>query len=272
MVNENDFPSYIGFGRLKPETISEIKGMVTAEYFFDDKPVHRISHNMNSKNWIVKDIFNDTGMISSSTELKNAVLMHFNNLDCNTNSIFNYMRDKVCNRGNIYFENLSSLKDESGAASYFPAGRLVIIRLPIFFDGAGRHKVDILTNKIPYLEEEKRPLLKLCEAYNTSILLTKKNDGKLIIPILMLEYIVTLVSVFDVVDWICDNNLISKEKLYRMIIQDSKLKYQHSFQTFVGNANDDNSFFTILFKGLDNDKIKFEDFEKEMAASFNNKL
>lgn len=169
MVNKNDFPSYIGFGRLKPETISEIKGMVTADYFFDNKPAHRISHNMDSKNWIVKDIFNDTGRISSSTELKNAVLMHFNNLDCNTNGIFNYMRDKVCNRGNIYFENLSSMKDEGGVVSYFPAGRLVIIRLPIFFDKTGRDKANILTNKIPYLEEEKRPLVKLSDAYNTSI-------------------------------------------------------------------------------------------------------
>lgn len=85
----------------------------------------------------------------------------------------------------------------------------------------------------------------------------------------MFEYIVTLVSVFDVVDWICGNNLISKEKICKMIIQDSKLKNQHSFQTFAGSANDDYSLFSILFKGLDNDKIKFEDFEKKMVASFN---
>ncbi len=268
MANKSNFPPYIGFGKLKPETISETKEMVTADYFLDDKPVHRITQDNQDKTWTIKDIFENIGMLSSSRELKTAVLMHFYNLDCNTNSIFLYLRDKVCNHGNIYFENLCSKKDKGGAECYFPEGRLLIIRLPIFFDKTGRDKADILTNNIPYLEDEKRPLLKLCDAYNTSIYLTEKNDKKLVVPVLMFEYIVTLTSVFDVVDWICNNNLISKEKIYRLIIQDYTQKYQHLFQTFAGTSTDDYSIFSILLKGAENDKIKFEEFKKNLDTDF----
>ena len=270
MVNTNNFPCYIGFGRLNSETISENDLTISADYFFQNKPVHRITHNKQSKNWTIEDIIEGKGMLSCSTELKNAILMYFNNLDCNTNSIFQYIRDKVCSLGNIYFENLPTMKDEGGVTSYYPAGRLVIIRLPIFFDASGHKKVDILTNQIPFRESEEIPLLKLCEAYNTSILLTKKNNENISIPILMLEYIVTIASIYEVTQWICNNDLIAKEKFYRMIIQDSKFKYQHSIQMFNGLPNDDYSAYKIIFKGLDNQKVKFEDFKSRVVSTINN--
>jgi hypothetical protein len=270
MVNINELPAYIGFGRLNPKTISESADRVSADYFFRDKPVHRISHNRVNGSWQFKDIFDDMGGISSSNELKNAVMMHFNYLDCKSNSVFNFVQDKICSRGNIYFENLASMKDEGGVASYFPAGRLVILRVPIFFDEPGRTKVDVLVNKIPYLEIEKRPLLKLHEAYNTSILLSKENGETSVIPVLMIEYIVTLASILDAVDWICNNNLISLDKIFRMIIQDSKSKNQHSLKTFEGVTNEDSTIYTILFKGMDNSKIKFKKFEKKVVESFIN--
>lgn len=268
MFDINEFPSYVGFGRLNPKTITEKTDIASSDYFFKDKPVHRISYNKVNGSWEFKDIFDDSGGISYSNELKKAVMMHFNNLDCESNSIFNFVRDRVCSRGNIYFQNLASMKDEGGCASYFPAGRLVILRLPIFFDKEGQAKADVLINKIPYLEEEKRPLLKLCEAYNTSIFLPKSNGETSVIPVLMLEYIVTLASILDVVNWFCKNNLISQERIYRMLIQDSTTKNQHSLQTFEGIANKDSTVYTILMKGMDNSKIKFEEFENKVIESF----
>lgn len=268
MFSLNEFPSYIGFGRLNQKTFSESKEIVSADYFFQDKPVHQISHNKVSGSWVIKDIFDDKGSISSSAELKNSVVMHFNNLDCKSNSIFNFVRDTVCSRGNIYFENLASMKDEGGVASFFPAGRLVILRLPVFFDDAGRSKADVLINKIPYLEAENRPLLKICEAYNTSLLLPEENGNTTVIPVLMIEYIVTLASILNAVDWICNNNLLSPERIFRMIIQDSKSKAQHKIQTFGGINNEDSKIYTVLFKGLDNSKNNFEELEKNLVESF----
>jgi hypothetical protein len=269
MEKIKEFPLYVGFGRLNVETVSENSEIISAEYFFNNRPVHKISYNRIYKTWIIEDIFNNTGGITSSSDLKNAVMRHFNNLDCETNGIFHYFRDIICSRGNIYFQNLASMKDKDGVVSYFPAGRLIILRIPIFFDNAGRSKVDLLINNIPYLESENRPLLKLLEAYNTSILLTEANNKISVIPVLMVEYIITLASALDVVDWMCNNKLLGDEKIFRMIIQDAKLKNQHYFETFEVHDKDA-KIYSILFKGMDDSKIKFGDLEKKVIESFAN--
>ncbi len=249
MVNINDFPSYVGFGKINRKTFSESKEMVSVDYFFDEVPVHRVSYFLVYGNWEIKDIYDDTLKISSSPDLKMTVMMYFNRLDCKSNPIFNFVRDKICSRGNIYFQDLASMNDKGAVESYFPAGRLVILRLPIFFDEEGSSKVEVLIDKIPYLEEEHRPLVKICDAYNTSLLLPEENGNTIVIPIFMIEYIVPLASLLDVVDWICNNNLLSHERIFRMIIQDSTTKTQHQLQTFGSVENDDSEIYSILFKG-----------------------
>ncbi len=263
------FPLSVGFGRLNEETVSENSEVISAEYFFNNRPVHKICHNIIDETWVIRDILDNTGGITSSPDLKNAVLRHFNNLNCETNGIFHFFRDTICSCGNVYCQNLASMKDEDGVVSYFPAGRLIILRIPVFFDSAGRSKVEMLINNIPYLESENRPLLKLLEAYNTSILLTDANKKMSVIPVLMVEYIITLASALEVVDWLCNNKLLGDEKIFRMIIQDAKLKNQHYFETF--EVHDKNAkIYSILFKGMDDSKIKFGDLEKKVIESMTN--
>ncbi len=138
MEKIKEFPLYVGFGRLNVETFSKNSEIISAEYFFNNRPVHKICLNIIDGTWVIQDILDNTGGITSSPDLKNAVMRHFNNLNCETNCIFHYFRDIICSRGNIYFQNLASLKDEDGVVSYFPTGRLIILRIPVFFDSAGR--------------------------------------------------------------------------------------------------------------------------------------
>lgn len=265
----NEFPNYIGFGRLDPKTITESTEQVSADYFFQDKAVHRITHNTVNGSWQMKDLFENRGNLSSAKDLKSVVIQHFNYLDCNANPIFNFVRDKICSLGNIYFENLASMKDKGGVVSYFPAGRLVILRLPTPIDQTSLAIADALENKIPYLETEKRPLLSIYDYYHTRILVTKENGDTLVLPIIMVEFIVTLASLFDVVDWICTNKLISTGKMFRMIIQDANAMIEHSLQKFEGDPKEDITNYTFIFKGLNDSKIKFEKFEDAVVALFN---
>lgn len=269
MEKTNEFPLYVGFGVLKEETIFENSEIISSQYFFNNRPVHKISYNRIKETWTIEDIFNNTGAITFAPDLKNAVMTHFNNLDCEANSIFHYFRDIICSRGNIYFQNLGSMKERDGVVGYFPAGRLIILRIPIFLDNVGRSKVEMLINNIPYLELQKTPLLKLLETYNSSILLTEANKKISVIPVLIVEYNITLASALNVVDWLCNNKLLGDEKLYRMIIQDAKLKNEHCFETF--EVQDKGAkIYSILFKGIDDSKIKFEDLEKKVIESLTN--
>ena len=269
METINEFPDYAGFGRLNPKTRTESTDQVSVDYYFQDKPVHRITHNTVNGSWQMKDIFEDKGNLSAAKDLKSVVLQHFNYLDCETNPIFNFVRDKICGLGNIYFENLASMKDKAGVVSYFPAGRLVILRLPIFCDETGSKKAEILLDHIPYLEKEKRNLLSIYDGYNTSLLISKNNGEREVMPVLMMESLVTLASLYDVVDWICSNNLISKGKMFRMIIQDANTIIEHSLQKFEGDPKEDATNYILIFKGLNDSKIKFEKFEDTVVALFN---
>lgn len=266
MADINDFPSYMGFGRINAKSITEDAENVVAEYLFNDKPVHRITYDKVNDSWQIADIFDDTGSITFSKDLKGGVMRHFSYLDCKTSNLFHFYRERICNIGNIYFQDLSSMKDEGGIASYYPAGRLVILRLPIFFDEKGKAIADSLINNIPYLELEKRPLLKICEVYNTTILVNDAAGEDMNIPILMFEYIVTLASLFDVVVWMVDNNLILPDLKYRLNIQDAKCKNEHSAQTF-NHESTSGEIYTLLTKAYDETTIKFDDFHDKMVPA-----
>ena len=267
MGNEFEFPLYMGFGKLRASSFIKENELESAEYCFTDKAVHRLTHDIINDRWSIEDIFDNTGSITTAKDLKEGVMRHFNFLTPKTSSLFNYFRDQICKIGNIYFQDLSAMQDEGGVASYYPSGRLVILRLPIFFDETGDANANKLFNEIPYIETEKRLLLKLCEVYDSSIVLTKATGEVTVIPVLMFEYVITLASVLDVLNWMVNKNIIVKDKKFRMIIQDSNKKNQHSILTTAGTSNDDYLIHTILFKGLDESKITFEDFQSKIVET-----
>ena len=85
----------------------------------------------------------------------------------------------------------------------------------------------------------------------------------------MVEFIVTLASLYDVAEWICTNNLISAGKMFRMLIQDANTMVEHSLQKFEGDPKEDITNYTLIFKGLDDSKIKFDEFEDTLVELFN---
>ena len=266
MVNETEFPLYMGFGRMSAKSIIRQNETASAEYCFTDKAVHRLTHDIINDRWRIEDIFDNTGSITTAKDLKEGVMRHFNFLTPKTSSLFNYFREQICKIGNIYFQDLSSMQDEGGVASYYPSGRLVILRLPIYYDATGKIIADSLINKIPYLQVEKRPLLETCEVYNTTILVTDAAGEIMAIPILMFEYIVTLSSLLDVVKWMVDNNLILPDLKYRLIIQEAKCKNEHSAQTF-NHETTNGEIYTLLTKGYDETTIKFDDFHSKVVGT-----
>lgn len=268
METKIQFPSYIGFGKLNTDTIRESENTTTADYFFLDRAVHRVTHNEKQDSWTLQDIFEDEGNQTFCSNPDKLALLHFLAIDFKTSPIFDYVVRTVCHRGNIYFEYPPSSKDKDMVMNYHPAGRMLLFRLPFFMSQEGHERMDILVKEDKRREEgEKKKLLKLNDSYNTSILVTKRNGEKEVVPVVMMEYLVPLAFVYDAADWICSRNLISREKIFRIIIQDSVKKTSRSMQSFQGNNEYEG--FTILFKGFGDKKIDFEDFEKKFVEAFN---
>lgn len=265
MLNDLEFPSYLGFGRMRAKSNIRQNETASTEYFFTDKALHRITHDIINDRWKIEDIFDNIGSKTTAKDLKEGVMRHFNFLTPKTSSLFNYFKEQICKLGNIYFQDFDSMQD-GGVTSYYPSGRLVLLRLPIFYDVTGKAIADTLINKIPYLEAEKRPLLETCEVYNTTVLVTDAAGVMMAIPILMFEYIVTLASLSVVVKWMVDNNLILPDLKYTFIIQEAKYKNEHSAHTFNHEANC-GELYTMLTKGYDESIIKFEDFHEKMVPA-----
>ena len=263
MTDINTFPSYIGFGRLRTETITDNDNEISADYFFNEKPVHRVTYRKNYQSWLIRDIINDQGSFSGAKSLEHATLTHFNSLDCSTNPTYQYVENSVCNLGNIYFQHLISQTNREIVTSYYPAGRLVVFRLPILKIASENQKLEFLSNSIQY-----KNILQLNDTYNSSILSTSKIGVKEIIPVRVFEYIITLASVYDAAEWICVNDLISKEKHLRMIIQDIPHKMETTCLTFSGTPEDNYLNYTIPFKGVNHQKNEFSTFHDKLNSVF----
>src|SRR5688572_5966474 len=90
MESQALFPSYIGFGKLKPGSFVETENEISADCYFQDKAVHRISCYKNRNFWFMWDIFGDERGASSSSaaKIEHLAINHFYGLDCKSNPIF----------------------------------------------------------------------------------------------------------------------------------------------------------------------------------------
>lgn len=250
MFDINIFPPYLGFGWLKPDAKTETDTEIAMDYFFIDKAVHRVIYTKRYDSWLIKDLLKLPGRLSGGKTLKEAVFMHFNMMNCFKDPVFQYVLSKVIKLGNINFEYLATRNSDGGTIGFYPAGRVVVFRLPVLKVSAEKMKIDFLTQNTQYRNEEGRIVLTLNDHYESSIILTRKSGEREVIPVLMFEYYIILASIYEAAEWICNNNLISKQKHLRMTIQDVKEKEVMNLQTYQGASKDNFSTYTILFKGI----------------------
>lgn len=257
MSDINTFPTTLGFGKLNPESISENENEISAKYLFTDQAIHQVIYKKKQDSWIIKDIINGQGSFSGGKSLKQATLIHFNSLDCSTDLTFKSVEEKVCNLGNIFFQYFLSQTDKGGAISYYPAGKLVVFRLPVLPEFFEKNN-----------PEDNEPYLRPNHIYDSIILLTKKNGDKQIIPIHIIEYLMPLSLIYEMAEWLSVNNYISPEKIFRMIIQDIPHKVGNTFLDFLGTENDDYLKYTLLFEGMGSQANEFSNFKERLRSSF----
>ncbi|MCG2587113.1 hypothetical protein [Rhodohalobacter sulfatireducens] len=263
MFKINSFPSHLGFGWLKPEARTETDTEIAIDYFFIDKAVHRVLYKKKHDNWLIKDVLELPGRLSGGRTLREAVFMHFKVMNCFKDPVFQYVLTKVIRLGNINFEYLESRNSEGGTIGFYPAGRVVVFRLPVLKASTEKRKIDFLTRNTQYSNDEGRNVLKLNDQYESSIILTRKSGEREVFPVLMFEYNIILASIYEAAEWICRNNMISKEKHLRMIIQDVKEKAVMNFRTYQGGPKDIYSTYSILFKGIFDTVDEFSEFNEK---------
>ncbi|MCC5942989.1 MAG: hypothetical protein JJU37_15705 [Balneolaceae bacterium] len=252
MTHTNIFPPYLGFGIFNSKSISENGDEIRADYHFNGQPIHRAVHLKKNDSWVIMDTINNSGRSSSGKDLEKATLMHFEHLDCNTDTTFQYVLNLVCGLGNIYFQYLKSNADAEGAASFYPSGKIVVFRVPITNETLESHITSFSADKLSLLMEindNKKP----DSVYDSFIFMIKKNGERKALSIRMIEYYVPLQLLHPTAEYLCSNQLIEPEKIFRMIIQDIPCKVDSASLTFQGTPEDDYQSYTIYFQGIDHE-------------------
>ena len=272
MFTTYELPTAVGFGKLNMLTIIENAEKIVGVYEFHKIPVHSITYLKGENEFEVEDIYpNQTGLITFSYDLIKAVISHFDSFDCFTNSIYNLFKKSIVALGNISVENLASMNDDGGTFSYYPAGRHILLRLPV----VTKRNEDVIANSFfkntIWVDFEHKSSMKLLETYNTYILIAEDREISYLKPILIFEYIVPLYAVHDAIKWLIANDLIETEKVLRLVVQDAKEKLEHSFETYEDELNKHTSH-SILFKGINETKIAFNLMRKQVESEFKYKM
>lgn len=271
-VSIDDFkrqlPSYLGFGILKPETIWQNDYQFEATYYFNETAVHTVALNRKGNKWKLSDSYQPReSRITTCATLVGAVQLHFLTMMADFNSAFEKIQQEVCLLNNVFCQNIFN-NDNSLIQSSYPAGRMVILRLPIELDDNVSRIIDTLEYNIEIAEETGQSLLQQIDAYSTSYLITKRNGEKDACVVCMVEYIVPLALVYKSVKWLSDNKLINQKKMFQLMIQDSMDKDQITVQSFCGSENDYFETYNVLFKDSVTDSEKFVQFVDKEVDKF----
>src|SRR5678816_59592 len=123
----------------------------------------------------------------------------------------------MCIRDSIYFEHLPSYRDKQYVMNYHPAGRMLMLRLPILKDKDSKRKISIIEDHLAYFEKNKLPGTRFLKSYNSSIFMTKKNGDEQLLNFKMIEFIVPLAYIYESSCFLAINNIINKDKKLRMV-------------------------------------------------------
>ena len=272
MFTTNELPTAVGFGKLNMLTIIENAEKIVGVYEFHKIPVHSITYLKGENAFEVEDIYPyQTGLITFSYDLIKAVISHFDTFDCITNSIYNLFKKTIVALGNISVENLASMNDDGGTFSYYPAGRHILLRLPVVTKRNEDVIANIFIKNTIWVDFEHKSSMKLLEIYNTYILIAEDREISYLKPILIFEYIVPLYAVHDAIKWLIANDLIETEKVLRLAVQDAKEKLEHSFETYDDELKSDSSF-SLLYKGENEKEISFNKLKEQVEDEFDYKL
>ncbi|HSN61303.1 MAG TPA: hypothetical protein VLR49_10235 [Ferruginibacter sp.] len=242
-----ELPSYLGYGILDKASIQFKNGLLNASYVFerDNSLVHQVSWEENRCSL---DTFchGNRVRITSYPTLKQALLADCMSWTLNDDDCFQFLAKEVSKLGNIYVSHPKP-DEENTSINYFPAGKLFLFSLPLL-DKSPAY-VEFLNNvkedaSIRFMRERKGLLLQ-----------AKPHSPVTLHPIVIADFVVPLAHLASAAQIMVEANIIQKEKMFRLIINEAINAESSLMQVFLGEEND--SYFGICFKEIEAEKLEW---------------
>ncbi len=232
-----EFPNSMGFGRLKPESITTDGKTRIANYYFRDMRVHEVKLEHDGRAMIT-DYFNEERLtISSGSNLERAILHHYMCWQPATHKFMQYYMKEVSGLGNIYFQQMETDKQR---IVYSPAGHLFLLQIPICsrnVDQINDNAVDLDVLYNPYCYETK--------------LITFLKDGEVDRKdIDMLNIVVPMAKVYSTVREFIRQGIVAPGKRFQMIIQEVSSAVSDRVHRSYANDGDTWSHYDLYLETL----------------------
>ena len=221
----NDFPAYLGYGKLNPDSyrLSDRNAFVVYEY--DGVPIMRVGQ---SKNGVYVDEFYADQSIGMSygANLQQAIFHYYLSLDQINSPLHRVWINDLISQGNIYAEYISKTKDR---VLFYPAVYLIDFRVPVLDDDLQHVEALIASPEIKKLQPRLSP----------SKLITVYPDRTENLTVTILRITTPIAFTIGVAKVLCELGIIKKEKRLRAIVSVANTQARTMIRTFRGTGKDE---------------------------------
>jgi hypothetical protein len=233
-----ELPSSLGYGILDEESVRFENGSISANYVLDcdGSIVHKVIWD-KTRCELITELHGKTHTTSWFPDLCKALTSSFLMRDFAKDEVFDFLMERTCGIGNIYFQKPEPKGIGNKRMIYFPAGLLMSFRLPV---PEKTYEYNVFLNDIKNLG-----YITFIRELKTFLLLADPEFRVTIKPLAISEFIVPLAFITSAAKIFAEHNHISTKKQYRLMIADSLQAEITRMQTYIGNEQ--YPFFAIYF-------------------------
>jgi hypothetical protein len=252
MENEIKFPDYCCFGKRQSGQLIETADGITAIYEMFGFKAHQLSYDKSREVWTLRE-YSPEGkgtIFTCNQALDRAISQHMLYSVNEKNRLLEFLRNELLKFGPVWLAPLPSFKKGEKCITYYPAGKLLAVRLLLSAGGECGNHIRTLKELIEYHDPEAKLNLKLHDFYQTSLVVTRDDNSNYWHLAYVAEYVVPLAFVYDTVKLFHDKDLISLNGLDRVMVQDAPLLTDSEEMGFYLNTIPGAKSYIVLLKGL----------------------
>lgn len=227
-------PPYLGLGILDPLSVNVNYNETTAVYKQFGKPVCKLFVS-DTRAMLEDYVDGSLNSITSDVSVSRVILRHYAEWNSTEDPRYQKVKERISALGRVYFEDPNTMASKKRLMTCSPAGRLILIRVPIpliphrFIDWIDESGVGPGFKFDPYITciDKYRTKMRTLNLYYT----TDEEE------ILMLEFTVPLAYVYDAAKLLFRKYILRYEGRFRLIIQDIISKQWDYWKIFYGNEN-----------------------------------
>ncbi|MEI6889462.1 MAG: hypothetical protein ACOYM0_03520 [Bacteroidales bacterium] len=237
-----ELPSSLGYGVLDKSSVKIENEVISADYLLEcDRSVVHIVKWEKDRCELRTLIHGEFCGTSTYPGLEHVLTNDFFVRDFSKDPVFLFLGKETSRRGNIWIQHPLSKEKEQQKIIYYPAGLLMLFRLPILSKGQ-QYASFLETLKpdqpISFFRERKGFLLV------ADVFLNVKRY-----PIIIAEFIVPLARMWSAAGTFAGQGIIDPRRPNRLIIDESGNAESTFMQIYPGDLN--NPCFAIVFKDCD---------------------